>query len=51
MVGNPPWEALKIQDKEFFAYIGRNDIDDAKTRCHPQQDDRRTQAVEDPCAA
>ena len=31
MVGNPPWERVKIQDKEFFASVGRNDIADAKT--------------------
>ena len=31
MVGNPPWERVKIQDKEFFSSVGRNDIADAKT--------------------
>ena len=31
VVGNPPWERVKIQDKEFFAAVGRNDIADAKT--------------------
>ncbi|WP_240498069.1 DNA methyltransferase [Williamsia sp. 1135] len=31
VVGNPPWERVKIQDKEFFANIGRNDIADSKT--------------------
>ena len=31
VVGNPPWERVKIQDKEFFANIGRNDVSDAKT--------------------
>ena len=31
VVGNPPWERVKIQDKEFFASVGRNDIAEAKT--------------------
>ena len=31
VVGNPPWERVKIQDKEFFSSVGRNDIADAKT--------------------
>ncbi len=31
VVGNPPWERVKIQDKEFFSGVGRNDIADAKT--------------------
>lgn len=31
VVGNPPWERVKIQDKEFFANVGRADIVDAKT--------------------
>lgn len=31
VVGNPPWERVKIQDKEFFADVGRADIADAKT--------------------
>lgn len=31
VVGNPPWERVKIQDKEFFSGSGRNDIADAKT--------------------
>jgi hypothetical protein len=31
VVGNPPWERVKIQDKEFFAALGRADIADAKT--------------------
>ncbi len=26
VVGNPPWERVKIQDKEFFTNIGRIDI-------------------------
>ncbi|WP_052091351.1 Eco57I restriction-modification methylase domain-containing protein [Modestobacter caceresii] len=31
VVGNPPWERVKVQDKEFFANVGRSDIVDAKT--------------------
>ena len=31
VVGNPPWETLQIEDKQFFAAVGRNDIADAKT--------------------
>ena len=31
VVGNPPWERVKIQDKEFFASTGRNDIAKATT--------------------
>jgi N-6 DNA Methylase len=31
VVGNPPWERVKIQDKEFFATHGRDDIVAAKT--------------------
>ena len=31
VVGNPPWERVKIQDKEYFAEKGRNDIVEAKT--------------------
>jgi hypothetical protein len=31
VIGNPPWERVKIQDKEFFAAVGRNDIAEAKT--------------------
>ncbi|KAF0969884.1 Eco57I restriction-modification methylase domain-containing protein [Gordonia sp. YY1] len=31
VVGNPPWERVKIQDKEFFANAGRRDIEGAKT--------------------
>ena len=31
VIGNPPWERVKIQDKEFFADVGRTDIADAKT--------------------
>ena len=44
VVGNPPWERVKIQDKEFFSAVGRNDIADAKTAAIRSQDDRRTQA-------
>ncbi|BCQ07072.1 hypothetical protein JMUB5695_00488 [Mycobacterium heckeshornense] len=31
VIGNPPWERVKIQDKEFFANNGRTDIADAAT--------------------
>jgi hypothetical protein len=31
VVGNPPWERVKIQDKEFFGNAGRPDIEDAGT--------------------
>lgn len=31
VVGNPPWETLQIEDKQFFSNIGRQDIADAKT--------------------
>ncbi|WP_433287785.1 Eco57I restriction-modification methylase domain-containing protein [Pseudonocardia sp. CA-142604] len=31
VVGNPPWERVKIQDKEFFGAHGREDIVNAKT--------------------
>jgi len=31
VVGNPPWETLQIEDKKFFANIGRQDIADAAT--------------------
>jgi hypothetical protein len=31
VVGNPPWERVKIQDKEFFANNGRPDIEGAAT--------------------
>lgn len=31
VVGNPPWERVKIQDKEFFAQAGRPDIEGAAT--------------------
>ncbi|TVT22118.1 N-6 DNA methylase, partial [Amycolatopsis rhizosphaerae] len=31
VIGNPPWERVKIQDKEFFAAAARADIADAKT--------------------
>lgn len=29
VVGNPPWERVKIQDKEFFSQVGRPDIEGA----------------------
>ena len=31
VIGNPPWERVKIQDKEFFGDLGRTDIETAKT--------------------
>ncbi|CAM3658007.1 N-6 DNA methylase [Mycobacterium frederiksbergense] len=31
VVGNPPWERVKIQDKEFFGNAGRPDIEGAST--------------------
>lgn len=31
VVGNPPWERMKIQDKEFFGNAGRPDIEGAST--------------------
>ncbi|MEZ0382110.1 DNA methyltransferase [Mycobacterium sp. pW045] len=31
VVGNPPWERVKIQDKEFFGSAGRSDIEGAAT--------------------
>ena len=31
VIGNPPWERVKIQDKEFFEAHGRDDIVKAKT--------------------
>ncbi|OBF29768.1 DNA methyltransferase [Mycobacterium sp. ACS4331] len=31
VVGNPPWERVKIQDKEFFGNAGRPDIESAAT--------------------
>ena len=31
VVGNPPWERVKIQDKEFFGNAGRPDIERAGT--------------------
>lgn len=31
VVGNPPWERVKIQDKEFFGNAGRPDIEGAGT--------------------
>ncbi|WP_214407391.1 Eco57I restriction-modification methylase domain-containing protein [Pseudonocardia lacus] len=30
VVGNPPWETLQLEDKQFFAAHGRDDIADAK---------------------
>jgi len=31
VVGNPPWEAVQLEDKQFFAAVGRDDIADAPT--------------------
>lgn len=31
VIGNPPWERVKIQDKEFFSAVGRQDVAEAKT--------------------
>jgi hypothetical protein len=31
VIGNPPWERVKIQDKEFFGNLGRTDIETAAT--------------------
>jgi hypothetical protein len=31
VVGNPPWEALQLEDKQFFGNVGRRDIEDAGT--------------------
>jgi SAM-dependent methyltransferase len=31
VVGNPPWERVKLQDKEFFGNAGRTDIEGAAT--------------------
>lgn len=31
VAGNPPWERVKIQDKEFFGNVGRPDIEGAAT--------------------
>lgn len=31
VIGNPPWERVKIQDKEFFGNAGRADIEGAAT--------------------
>ena len=29
VIGNPPWETLQLEDKQFFANLGRTDIADA----------------------
>jgi hypothetical protein len=31
VLGNPPWETLQIEDKQFFSNLGRDDIADAAT--------------------
>ena len=40
VIGNPPWERVKIQDKEFFDNVGRKDIAGATNRRDPEEDDR-----------
>lgn len=29
VIGNPPWEALQLEDKQFFGNLGRGDIENA----------------------
>jgi len=29
VIGNPPWETLQLEDKQFFSNLGRHDIADA----------------------
>src|SRR5215213_1534039 len=31
VIGNPPWERVKLQEKEFFGNLGRTDIENAAT--------------------
>ncbi|MCF8784366.1 Eco57I restriction-modification methylase domain-containing protein [Rhodococcus ruber] len=31
VVGNPPWETLQLEDKQFFGNLGRTDIETART--------------------
>jgi hypothetical protein len=31
VVGNPPWDALQLEDKQFFANLGRADIEKAQS--------------------
>ena len=31
VVGNPPWETLQLEDKQFFGNVGRTDIEGAAT--------------------
>jgi hypothetical protein len=31
VVGNPPWESLQLEDKQFFGNLGRSDIESAAT--------------------
>ena len=51
VVGNPPWERVKIQDKEFFASVGRNDIAEAKTAAIRSQDDQSAKRRRSPRVA
>ena len=41
MLGNPPWERVKIQEKEWFSAAGRDDIADAGNAA------KRREAIED----
>jgi hypothetical protein len=41
LLGNPPWERVKIQEKEWFSAAGRDDIADAGNAA------RRREAIED----
>ena len=40
LLGNPPWERVKLQEKEWFAAAGRDDIADAGNAA------KRTEAIE-----
>ncbi|WP_040491063.1 Eco57I restriction-modification methylase domain-containing protein [Ilumatobacter nonamiensis] len=37
VVGNPPWERTKLQDKEFFSAVGREDIAGAPNAARRQR--------------
>lgn len=37
VVGNPPWEALQVEDKAFFANVGRDDIAGLSTAAFRQR--------------
>jgi hypothetical protein len=41
VLGNPPWERVKIQEKEWFSAVGRDDIADAGNAA------KRREAIED----